>query len=491
MPLSELAKRIIALRPASVTGDSPNAGVSLLQQLESDRGRIINSAAVRRLQQKTQVFALERNAAVRSRLTHSLEVQQNGRYIVKTILRQLGPQLREAGLEDFDSALETLVEMACLTHDIGNPPFGHYGEYVITDWFSQHLGVLWAGAVKGEHSALRSKMLKDLSSFEGNAQAIRVVVSLLRLNLTYSQTAAMLKYVRPAYQPAPAAGEPAVYLSKKPGFYLSEERFVAELYQQLQMASSTRHPVAYIMEAADDIAYCMADIEDAVEKGLLALPDVARLLLAKYQSFADPEQPVAQGQLSFAQILAQATAAAEAEPINKVGVFFISLRVGLVHPLVQHAAGQFIEHLESILAGTLDRALLEDQSPTYAIVRSLKAVAVEQVFCHAEVETQLLQGNRILRGLLDFYQPLLAVSAERFIALTEGRCRREEPYLQMLARRIPNLLVKAYRQALMEQGEEDWPAWEFYLRCRLLQDFVSGMTDYGAQDEYQILAAQA
>lgn len=490
MPLSELAKRIIPLRPASVKGQPPSAGISLLQQLESDRGRIINSAAVRRLQQKTQVFALERNAAVRSRLTHSLEVQQNGRFIAKTILRQLRPQLLAAGLEELESALETLVEMACLTHDIGNPPFGHYGEYVITDWFNQHIEALWDQAVPGERSLLRSQMLKDLNSFEGNAQAIRVVVSLLRLNLTYSQTAAMLKYVRPAYQAAPIAGA-AVYLSKKPGFYLSEEPFVQELYQQLQMRPGTRHPVAYIMEAADDIAYCMADIEDAVEKGLLSLAEVARLLREKYQSFADVAQPVAVGQSSFAQMLAQASEAAEAEPINKVGVFFISLRVALVHPLVQHAAAQFIANLDEVLGGTLDRALLEDQSPTYAIVRSLKAVAVEQVFCHAEVETQLLQGNRILRGLLDFYQPLLQVSAERFIALSEGRCRREEPYLQMLARRLPSLLVKAYRQALVERGEEDWAAWEFYLRCRLLQDFISGMTDYAAQDEYQVLAAQA
>jgi dGTPase len=104
---------------------------AVIDQLESDRGRIINSAAVRRLQQKTQVFPLERNAAVRSRLTHSLEVQQTGRFIVRTLYKQLGRRAAAFGLDGLETALESLVEMTCLMHDIGNPPFGHFGEYAI------------------------------------------------------------------------------------------------------------------------------------------------------------------------------------------------------------------------------------------------------------------------------------------------------------------------------------------------------------------------
>ena len=115
----------------------------LQSALESDRGRIINSAAVRRLQQKTQVFPLERNAAVRSRLTHSMEVQQTGRFIVQSIFRALSPaQLEQYGLQDLERPIESLVEMACLLHDVGNPPFGHSGESAINDWFSQYLPTL-------------------------------------------------------------------------------------------------------------------------------------------------------------------------------------------------------------------------------------------------------------------------------------------------------------------------------------------------------------
>jgi len=494
MPLSSAFKhRLSRQRPhgRGEPGQSAADGdlIALQQQLESDRGRIIHSAAVRRLQQKTQVFPLERNAAVRSRLTHSLEVQQTGRFIVRSLFKALGERAVDYGLEGLEDALETLVEMACLTHDIGNPPFGHFGEFVIGDWFARHLDPLLDGIAPVADETLRARMRLDLKAFEGNAQAIRLVVRLLRLNLTYSQTAAMLKYVRPAYLPRPPAGSPGAYLAKKPGFYLSEEAFIGELRQALQMAEGTRHPVVYIMEAADDIAYCLADIEDSVEKGILQIEQLTQLLIDTFASHADPDAPIGESRRSFRSMVEYAAQRAADEPINKVGEFFIWLRVNLIHPLVQHAVAQFIAHIEQIAAGTLDRALLEDDSLANAIVRTFKDVASEQVFCNREVETLHLQGHRILQGLLDFYAPLLGVSPQIFLDLSEGRCR-SQPHLQMLARRLPSQLIKAYREALPAVNSADWPLWEFYHRCRMLQDFVSGMTDHSAQAEYQTLAAQ-
>ncbi|AZZ44687.1 dGTPase [Pseudomonadaceae bacterium SI-3] len=464
----------------------------IIDQFESDRGRIINSAAVRRLQQKTQVFPLERNAAVRSRLTHSLEVQQTGRFIVRTLYKQLGERAAHYGLDGLEGALESLVEMTCLMHDIGNPPFGHFGEFAIGEWFKRHLEKLFDAAVPDEqgNNALRSRMLIDLEQFEGNAQAIRLVVSLLRLNLTYTQTAGLLKYVRAAYAPKPTKGTPGACLLKKPGFYLSEEPFVAELQAALGLLPGTRHPVAYIMEAADDIAYCLADIEDSVEKGIFTIEQLSQLLIAKFTEHGSPEEAIASTGRSFRSMVEYAQARAAKEPINKVGEFFIWLRVNLVHPLVQHAAQQFIEHIEAVYDGTLDRALLEDASLANAIVQTFKDVAMDRVFCHREVETLQLQGYRILQGLLDAYSPLLAVAPETFQALTEGRCR-SEPHLQMLARRLPSQLIKAYHESLKAhpEGSEEQPLWEFYYRCRMLQDYVSGMTDQLAQDEYRTLSA--
>ncbi|MGL4318976.1 MAG: dGTPase [Pseudomonas sp.] len=460
----------------------------LVERLESDRGRIINSAAVRRLQQKTQVFPLERNAAVRSRLTHSLEVQQVGRHIVRTLFHKLGPRAAEHGLDGLDGALQSLVEMACLTHDIGNPPFGHFGEFAIGDWCARHLDRLFAQAVPEVGDAkLRQRMLIDLKAFEGYAQAIRLVQRLHDMNLTYSQAACMLKYVRAAYQPRPAKGSEGAYLRKKPGFYLSEEGFVSELWQTLGMAPQTRYPLVYVMEAADDISYCLADLEDAVVKGILDLDRLCDLLSGTFARFKPLTTVIdAQGR-SFAELLQDARQRAEDEPVDKVGKFFIRLRVNLIHPLVQHAAEQFIVQLDAVYAGTLDRALLEDDSPACAVVQTFKTVGAEHVFCHREVDTLQLQGLRILQGLLDTYGALLEPDGEAFQAVLDGRGQAD---LRMLVRRLPTHLLSAYRLALTQGQGSDAPLWEFYHRTRLLLDFVSGLTDQLAQDEYRLLTAQ-
>lgn len=470
---------------------------ALARELESDRGRIINSAAVRRLQQKTQVFPLERNAAVRSRLTHSLEVQQTGRFIVRTLFQQLGQRAAEYGLDGLERPIESLIEMACLMHDVGNPPFGHFGEFAIGEWFQRELPALFAAAVPQAAGGtdLRARMLLDLACFEGNAQGIRLVVSLLRLNLTYLQTACILKYVRPAYAMAPPPGTAGSYLGKKPGFYLSEEPYIRALGEALGMAEGRRHPLVYIMEAADDIAYCLADIEDSVEKGILDIESLGQLLLGHFARRADPEQAIEEPdsgrRVSFRERVEDALQHAAREPINKVGEFFVRLRVNMIHPLVQHAAGQFIANIEAVYHGSLDRALLEDGSLASAIIATFKDVAKEKVFCYREVETLHLRGYRILQGLLDFYAPLLRVPPQQFQALASGQSRGS-PQLQMLARRLPAQLLRAYDEgvrqtATLEGG--DAQLWEFYQRCRMLQDFVSGMTDHQADDEYRVLAA--
>ena len=484
----DFRERISARRP----GDDPlrSADDDLLYAFESDRGRIINSAAVRRLQQRTQVFPLERNAAVRSRLTHSMEVQQTGRYIVRTLYKQLGERAAEHGLDGLQPALETLVEMTCLMHDIGNPPFGHFGEFAIGEWFERSLEGLFALVLPHDTSGsdLRERMLADLRHFEGNAQAVRLVVSLQRLRLTWSQSAGLLKYLRPAYLPKPAKGRPNAYLNKKPGFYLSEQSFVEQLHAALGQQPGTRHPVAYIMEAADDISYCLADIEDSVEKGILTVEELVPLLLQTFERHQSVTAPIPGTAHGFAELLQQARDAYDAEPINKAGEFFVRLRVKMIHPLVQHAARQFIDNIEAIFHGTLDRALIEDDSLPHAIVQTFKDVAMARVFCHREVETLQLQGYRILQGLLDLYGELLRIDADTFLRLTEGSCR-EQAQLQMLVRRLPSQLLKAYCQALPAADDEQAAAWEFYYRCRLLQDFISGMTDQQAQDEYRTLSA--
>lgn len=507
--MQKILNRYSALRPHRqatevdpASQQIPQLEVSALEnKLESDRGRIINSAAVRRLQQKTQVFPLERNAAVRSRLTHSLEVQQTGRFITRTVFKFLGEQkLASPEILGLERATETLVEMACLMHDIGNPPFGHFGEEIISRWFAEHLpklSVFNHPLENPNQTALRQELLLELKQFEGNAQAIRLLFSLQKLNLTYLQSACVLKYTRCATQPKPTDDHPLSYLQKKPGFYFSEKKFIEDLWQQLNLQPGHRFALSYLMEAADDISYCLADIEDSVDKDILSYTELAKLLKEEFtrQYSEDPQGGHFKGK-SFSQLVDEALEAAKQENYNKDHAFFVKLRVRLIHPLVEHAAQAFIDNLGQVADGSFNKALLEDDSACHALINTLKKVAVKNVFNVSEVTTLMLQGHRIIAGLLNFYLPFLELSREDFAAVSEGK-RVEGKQLifeELLADRMPRKHLKAYQLLCDSAGdlgadELDTDTWELYCRCRLLQDMISGMTDQYAQDEYQTLAA--
>ncbi|XKM14028.1 dGTPase [Orbaceae bacterium ac157xtp] len=463
---------------------------AIVRCFESDRGRILNSAAIRRLQQKTQVFPLERNAVVRTRLTHSLEVQQVGRYIVKEIFQRLARQdkLKKYGLQNLAIAVESIVEMACLMHDVGNPPFGHFGEAAINNWFESRIGI--------DHSAvysvlefqnnklddLRKKVRQDLCHFEGNAQAIRLVHIILKLNLTYSQIGSILKYTRPAYwsEPIPEAFN---YLMKKPGYYLAEEDFVKQLMAELQQDPYHRYPLTYIMEAADDISYCIADLEDAVEKRIFTVDQLYQYLLAEWG-------PCKEGDL-FDRVVKRAyscLARAEYAPIG-IDEFFMYLRVNTIGILVPHAAERFIENIDAIYNGNFNHALLEDRDAEFKLLDIFKNVGFKYVFNHESVENVELQGYRIISGLLDIYQPLLAMPTEDFIKLVKDEKHKKYMIETRLYHKLSAKHCVAYKQAIHELDKDspDFAVWEFYYRARLIQDYISGMTDHFAYDEYRKL----
>ena len=237
---------------------------------ESDRGRILSAPALRRLQKKTQVFPLELNAAVRSRLTHSLEVAQTARFIAKTILKKCDGKY---GLEKLRDVFISTSEMTSLLHDIGNPPFGHFAEVAINDWMKTSGIKIFDDLIKcsNHNQEFKSMLVNDICNFDGNAQAIRVITKLQRLNLSFSQIAAVLKYTRGAFENRPKKDEEFSYLKKKPGFYYSERDIVKNICETLHMKKGCRFPLTYIMEAADDISYLNADLEDAVDKGILKI----------------------------------------------------------------------------------------------------------------------------------------------------------------------------------------------------------------------------
>jgi dGTPase len=455
---------------------------SIRFDFESDRGRIINSAAVRRLQQKTQVFPLERNAAVRSRLTHSLEVQQVGRFIVQSIFKSLDTDKQsQYNLIEFERHLESVVEMACLMHDIGNPPFGHFGEQAINDWFNLNLSASYPQTPEIEFF-LNDELQRDICNFEGNAQAIRLIHSLLQLNLTYSQVACVLKYTRCGTDVKPEKNHKLSYLQKKVGFYYSEKEYVETLCETLSMEVGHRHPASYIMEAADDISYCIADLEDAVEKGILDIEKLQKSLCEEYQLLLnefglEPKKNVMQ------YATTKAYDAAQEDDISKDSQFFISLRVGVLHPLVNHAVERFIDNIEPIFHGSFNQALLEDRSAAHALSEAFKKVALKYAFCNKEVEARELQGYKIISGLLDCYQPLLKLTRSQFTQVYQQE--KDAPLLaKRLVKKLPGKHLRAYLHGIQGHDSDEL---EFYYRCRLLQDYISGMTDQYAYDEYRAL----
>ncbi|MFC6379186.1 dGTPase [Tatumella terrea] len=486
-------KRRISVSRPYMAGHPPEGEVQITRFFESDRGRIIHSAALRRLQQKTQVFPLERNAAVRSRLTHSLEVQQTGRYIVREILQRLKQQpggLSACGLDEFERGCESLVEMACLLHDVGNPPFGHFGEAAINDWFNAHLTEILGGALPAgdglspDTERLQQDIHQDLAHFEGNAQAIRLVHTLLQLNLSYSQVACILKYTAPAWWHGEKPDAFSV-LMKKPGFYLSEQKYVSELRAATGMDEYHRFPLTYIMEAADDISYCIADLDDAVEKAIFSVDNLYRYLQEAWGEVQPDDL--------FSRTIGDAwNVAHSGKRRSQSDQFFMSLRVNVHRVLVSLAVKRFITHLPAIFKGNFNHALLEDGGEAGRLLAVFKQVARKHVFNHSEVEQLELQGYRVIQGLLDAYKSMMLLSADDFTQLAENDELPGHPIETRLFHRLSDKHIKAYLNhmaSLSGVSAQEWQLWERYYRLRLVQDYISGMTDLFAWEEYRRLMA--
>lgn len=467
------------------------------EEMESDRGRSINSAAVRRLQQKTQVFPLESNSAVRSRLTHSLEVQQVGRYIAKLVLKKLTQyeKLKELGLEDKQDGFTSAIEIACLLHDVGNPPFGHFGEEAINMWSEKSLLNIFIQ--KFGEDINENYLVKDLLCFEGNAQAIRLLHSLQDLNLTYSQVACLIKYTRPAYEPKPNdARDSFKYRKKKPGYYFSEEAYVHTLQNSLGITSGNRFPLTYIMEAADDISYCIADLDDALDKGILNVEQLHDAIKAMWESYLGDEKidnSVVKKRY-LPNLADNAYSRCQLENHNKNHTYILTLRTNLVNDLANYASDRYIENHEEVFNGTLDASLLDGNDEFNLATEVLKDVAAKYVFSAKEVERLELQGYAIISGLLDIYTPLLNLDYEDFKTLSQNKFLKSSPIETRLYHDLSNKHKRCYCESVQSLFEKETVSdvdkiLELYHRSRLLIDYVSGMTDRYAFEEYKSLKA--
>jgi dGTPase len=452
---------------------------NITQESESDRGRLVLSAPFRRLQQKAQVFSLEDNAAVRSRLTHSIEVSQLGRYIADELLKTLEEVQEKRAFTNF-------VETACLMHDLGNPPFGHFGEAAISQWFLSNARRCIQDAIKEPLEATQSdlfdKLIKDLYHFDGNCQGFRIVTRLQwnidehGLNLTASCLAAFLKYVC-----NPNETDSKNPLRKKAGYFFSEEDIVKKVWGILGMKANTRHPLAYIMEAADDIAYCISDIEDAIEKKIFSEKEFIDSIRNKWSEVKKDE---------WHSVDNVFTKVSEDDYLFE-SLAITNFRIYLSRFLTKAASENYVSCHEAILNGTAPPLFSKD-SEGGTILNVVKGFARARIYSSRSVTNTEVAGYSIIKGLLEQHECLLSCTAERFEYILNQEQEDGDGNPIVIERKVVSLLPKKYikvykhliaKLKLQDNKEDRVKEWHF--RAHLIADYICGMTDDFALATYQ------
>lgn len=402
---------------------------------QRDYDRLIFSAPFRRLQNKTQVFPLPGSIFVHNRLTHSVEVSCVGRSLGIIVGRELRRKYPDSPA-DFEE-ISAIVAAGCLAHDLGNPPFGHSGETAITSYFTEGKG-------KDLEEAIREKggRWEDFTNFEGNANSIRMLIHQFRgrrpggFVMTYSMLASIVKY--------PFSSEAS---SGKFGFFKSEEadfRTIADDMGMICLQESpcmyVRHPLVYLVEAADDICYEIMDIEDAHKLGILSSQETIELFLNFFES--DRQKHMCHTM----------------EYVHDVNEQIAYLRSSVIGLLVDECVKVFLDKEEDILKGKGPKSLIKEISfqanEAYKISTS---VSFKRIYRAKDVVDIELAGHRIIGFLLD-----------KFITAIQNP---EANYSKLLLGRVP------------EQFETN--AESLYERILAVLDFVSGMTDVYALDLYR------
>lgn len=468
----------------------------LLTEAESDRGRVLFSPAFRRLQQKAQVFSMEPNAAVRSRLTHSLEVAQIGRFIADQICVKL---IEKNLIDSSDSiALINFVETACLMHDIGNPPFGHFGEAAIQKWFDDNGAEKIQSACGDKKDSLGTSderlknALADFLEFDGNPQGLRVVSKLqwntdeFGLNLTKTSIASYLKYVRMAGDEK-SKSNPEEKFTKKAGYFRSERKLVASIWKEFNYNLPQRFPLAYIMEAADDIAYCISDLEDSIEKELLNEKTSLKEIKADWDTRCKSND------LSCDNISRALNSAINGEDEDGKQFTYTDFRTSVNRIIVEYAASRYIKEQTKIFEGSLD-SLVSKLSPSGLFLDVLKDYCKEKVYCHESVQRTELAGYTAIYGLLDLFGILLSCKADRFQSALNYSNNKdkngkniiiEKKYLKL----FPEKYINVYKSEVEKiTGEKDEEFLEWNARAHLIVDFISGMTDDFSMKTYRTLS---
>ena len=409
-------------------------------EFKRDYDRLIFSSAFRRLQNKTQVFPLPGSIFVHNRLTHSLEVASVGMSIGNDISRrviQKQPDLKDTLVEE----IGTIVSAACLAHDLGNPPFGHSGEKAIQTFFSEGPGLKIKPMVSSE-------FWDDITHFEGNANAFRILTHRFKgrrqggFVMTYSMLASIVKY--------PFASSLAGNHGKF-GFFASEAESYRKIAEELGISCKSapgeplkyaRHPLVYMVEAADDICYEIMDIEDSHKLKILSYAETEHLLLSFFDE--DIQQKIRQRIID--------------EELTDENEKVVYMRASVIGKLENECVAAFLAHEEEILAGTFEGSLIDHISE-----RQKKAYKE----CEKTSYSKIYQSKPVLDIELSGYQ-IMATLMKVFV---EAAVNPSRFYSKQLLRRVSS------QYDIENENLEE--------RIMAVLDYISGMTDIYALDIYQ------
>lgn len=461
------------LRQYTKTGTSGD----LRSEFEKDYHRIISSPSFRRLQDKTQVFPLDKSDFIRTRLTHSLEVSS----FAKSLGQSVGARIiNEKLADDFDESVRSgicdVLQCAGLIHDIGNPAFGHFGESAIQDWFKKNLGLLEYNGRKLT-DILTEQMQKDFFRFEGNTQALRVVTRLHFLvdehgmNLTKALLATIIKYPCSSLESNKECGD--IKLKKMGYFYADKDSF--DDIQSSCGLNGSRHPLAFLLEAADDIAYNTADIEDAVKKGNLNY----RILRDELDKWSEkiPQGPKAETFTETAGRLDRYYNRALENGYDNPDLYAVQNWIVRVQGvLINCATDTFINDYNEIMSGRFKKDLIGASNGEY-IVKALSDAAYRYVFISKPILKLEVAASAIFDFLLERY--------------TDAFLYYDTPYWKenrtALRDKLTMLMSENYLRIYHKYSEGKSEEEKLYLRLLMVTDYICGMTDSYAKRMYQEL----
>lgn len=443
-----------------------------LEEIEKDYKKIVSSAAVRRLQDKTQVFPLDKSDFVRTRLTHSMEVS--------TIAKQLGTMvckdLVSRNIVDLSNVeqmhIRDALMCAGLLHDLGNPPFGHFGEYAIGNWFKKNLSNY---QYKGSNIAevLNSHMKNDLYNFEGNAQALRILTKLSNknvvagMNLTTVVLNTLIKY--PVNSLEFDKEDPDIKKHKL-GYFLAEKdefEYITTETGTKSADATFRHPLTFLLEAADDIAYATADLEDGYKKGMFTIEELIDFYNIEKENYNLSVSKKTSAMIDKLVELCNDCKSAE-EKVSAFSQWIDYVRNWLMYVAVY----RFVNNYDEIIEGKYQNDLFAGTFHE-ATIKVLKSVAVRFIFNDRDIMSLELAAQTIIESLLDKFVPAV-INFEKGI--------KQSPSDKKIISLISANYVLAYQERMTDDD-----TYNLYLRLLLVTDYISGMTDSYAKELYQKL----